>query len=302
MAAVILNDADIEERITPQLAISAMKSALIALQMNELVAPPRVSSNLGSLKLDFTTGALQNHWFGYRSNGISDNRSSEQVVVLQDVRTNSVQGVAIGHLLGPYRTGALGGVAVDLLARSDSRTLGILGSGPQAWSQLWAIASVRKIESVLLFSPNQQNRTSFALKAEEFFGIKASALDSAKDVVEQSDIVVLATNSSRPVIDAKWLKPGTHINSLGPKYENNSEFGFDLAQSCQLLVTDSITQLGALPSPLIIGPDNELSRVTSLSSILAGDSTGRRGQESSLFLSVGLAGTELFLLDALINA
>lgn len=302
MAAIILHDRDIEKRITPQLAIDAMRTAFGALQRKELQAPPRITGNLGNVSLDFTAGALDGQWFGYRSNGATNDGSSEQVVVLQDFSTRSVKGMAIGQLLGPYRTGAIGGVAVDLMSRRDSKTVGILGSGPQAWTQLWAIASIRDIDSVLVFSPNPSKRTSFARRSKEILDLRTTAVESAKDAVESSDIVILATDSSNPVFDAQWLKPGTHINTLGPKYKNNSEFGLDTFHACELKATDSQLQLAAMSDHLIFDSKSELPQITGLSAIYTEDSSGRISDENSLFLSVGLAGTELFLLDALINA
>ena len=114
--------------------------------------PARAYTELGEGRLVFTAGALSGEWFGYRSYDTFDVDRGEQLVVVQSARTGRVRGIAVGKVLGQMRTGALGGVAADLLARPTASTIGVIGSGNQAWSQIWAITAVRHVERVSVYS------------------------------------------------------------------------------------------------------------------------------------------------------
>ena len=92
----------------------------------------------GRGRLVFTVGALRGEWFGYRSYDTLDTSPGEQVVVVHHGQTGRVRGIAVGNVLGQVRTGALGGLAVDLVARPEARTVGVIGTGAQAWRQIWS--------------------------------------------------------------------------------------------------------------------------------------------------------------------
>ena len=106
--------------------------------------------------------------------------------------------------------------------------------------------------------------------------------------VDGADIVVLATSSPTPVIDPAWVAPGAFITTVGPKQVGRAEFGPELVAACDLAVTDSVAQISAYDPPnILIGTPHE-HRLTSLGAVLAGDATGRTGEEQRLlFCSVG---------------
>src|SRR6266849_10381819 len=115
--------------------------------------------------------------------------------------------------LGQQRTGAATGIATKFLSRADSATVGIVGTGWQAESQLEALSAVRPIRRIRCFGRDGSRRVSFAKTMSSRLGIDILAADSAKEAVQDADIVVAATTSSSPVIVGKWLRPGTHVNA-----------------------------------------------------------------------------------------
>ena len=301
MSVSILDDAEILRKVTPKLAVAAMRSALVALSDGQLSAPPRISSDLDTVKIDFTSGNFKNNWFGYRSNPSINGKEGEQIVTLHDYDTGRLQAVAIGNVLGPLRTGAIGAVAVDLMSNKTASTLTILGSGPQAWAQAWAISSVRELNKVKVYSPNEQKRTALVQRIRTELDLNAIAVDSEQIAVEDSDLIVLATNSRQPVINSQWISPNAHINTLGPKYRGNSEFGTDLIERCKLGATDSPKQLETYADRLIFSREH-LNDVIGLSSLVnKTDLNQLESRRPTIFFSVGLAGTEVFLLQALFN-
>ncbi|MDQ7865021.1 hypothetical protein RCO48_39725 [Peribacillus frigoritolerans] len=74
-------------------------------------------------------------------------------------------------------------------------------------------------------------------------------MDSPKKCVEKADIIICATNSRSPVIDADWLKPGVHINTVGPKSMNVHELPIEVAGKSSVISTDSLEQLRAYSTP-----------------------------------------------------
>lgn len=303
MTPTIFNDDYVRRALSASLAIEAIRDAISEADAGRLVAPPRIQSHLGDGMLDFTTGSLTREWFGYRSNDTFHTNAGEQVVVIQDYGSGLVRGIAIGNEIGLRRTGAIGATAVDILSRKSATTLGIIGSGPQAFSQAWAICAVREINQILVYSRNPERKHSFVRRLNDDLETNAGSTSSAEEVVKNSEVIVLATNSRNPVIDAKWVAPGSHVNTLGPKFQHRSEISFSLVDRADIVTTDSIIQLASYTEPLIFDNTEVFGRVVSLGSIQAGRNPGRQnGREISLFFSVGLAGTEVYLLNSLINA
>ena len=255
-----------------------------------------------AVALVFTTGALDARWFGYRSYDSFDVDPGEQLVVVHDAADGRVRGIAVGNELGRRRVGAIGGVAADTLARSDSRSLAVIGTGTQAWAQLCAISAVRDLAEVRVHSRGAERRRAFAGRAESELGLAARATPAAREAVEGADIVVLATNSAIPVIDPDWLAPGSFSTTVGPKQVGRAEFGPELAAVSDLVFADSVAQISAYDPPNVLVGTPQQHRVVSLGAVLAGDARGRTGEEQRvLFCSVGLAGTEAFLLDRLLG-
>src|SRR5262245_4319808 len=107
-----------------------------------LYAPARLRADLGDGELVFTAGRLARTGYGFRVYDTRPTPDSDQLVVVFDDETGRVRGVAGGAWLGAARTGAIGAVAVDVLADPAAGSLGLVGTGSQAWSQLWAIRTV----------------------------------------------------------------------------------------------------------------------------------------------------------------
>ncbi len=294
----MLTDDRLHASVAPAHAVAWMREAVVAAEEGRLQAPARVHVEIGEGRLVFTAGALSGEWFGYRSYDTLDVDPGEQVVVLQSARSGQVTAIAIGNSLGQMRTGALGGLAVDVLAREDANTVGIIGSGRQAWTQIWAISAVRKLDRVSVFSRTANHAVAFAKRVRDELAAECEAVDSAAAAARDHGIVVLATNSRTPIIDPTWLAPGTHVTTVGPKQIGASEFGLDLVEAANVAVTDSLAQLHAYRPPNIVASSRHAEQVLSLGAVVASPSSGRRDDSQiTLYLSVGLAGTDAYFLS-----
>jgi len=136
--------------------------------------------------------------------------------------------------LGQIRTGAASGYATDLLAKRDASTLAIIGSGFQARTQLAAMREVRELGDVRVWSRNEKNRYSFAVQTG------TRSVGTAEEAVRGADIVVTATWSKDPVIEADWISPGTHVNAMGSNQAQRREIPADLVARADLIACDSI--------------------------------------------------------------
>ncbi|MEW2386544.1 NAD(P)-binding domain-containing protein [Micromonospora sp. NPDC047707] len=288
---ILLDDAAVAARLQPGDAVAAMRAALIAAHRGDLVSPPRVHAGV----LTFTAGRLPGRWYGYRS--YDKHLDGEQIVAVHREPAGDLAGLAVGTALGAYRTGALGGVAIDVLARPDATTVGVIGAGRQAWTQLWALSCVRRVSDIAIYSRNPQRAASLADRALAELRLPARGVSTAREAVDARDIVVLATSSPTPVLDPDWLAPGSAVTTVGPKQVNRAEFGPSLPARAQLIVTDSLAQLGSYDPPALLANAPAIS----LGAVIVNEHVGRTSDDAiTLYASVGLAGTEPYLLAHLL--
>jgi alanine dehydrogenase len=136
------------------------------------------------------------------------------LVILYDLETaEPLAIIADGHLqvMRVAATSALGG---RYLARPDSRSLGIIGSGWQAHDHARAYASLFPLQRIRVFSRTPAHREAFAAEMRDELGVAVEAVDSAAAAFEGADIVALCTTSPRPVLDPDWLRPGMFVSSI----------------------------------------------------------------------------------------
>lgn len=298
----ILHDEEVVELLSAADAVGWMGEAIDAHHVGELVAPPRVHTDFGDGRLVFTTGRLRGSWFGYRSYDSFPAEPGAQMVVVHDEASGMLRAVAVGNELGPRRVGAIGGVAAGALAAPDAHVAALIGTGTQAYTQMWALAAIRDIREVRVFSRDPQRRSAFVERIRTLVaGTVRTALD-ARSACEGAEIVVLATSSPIPVIEAAWIGRGAYVTTLGPKQQGRAEFGLDLAEAASLLVTDSVDQIGAYDPPNILAGTSHGHRLVSLGAVRAGEAGTTARDGISVFFSVGLGGTEVFLLDRLAAA
>ena len=100
------------------------------------------------------------------------------------------------------------------MAREDACVVGLLGAGAQAASQLLGLAAVRQLESVRVFSPTADRRRAFAERLGLRLGVPVQATPGPREAIEGADIILAATNSAAPVIEADWLIPGMHVGFI----------------------------------------------------------------------------------------
>ncbi len=294
----LFSDDDVRNHLDAATAVRAVRAALLAHHEGTLHAPPRVRADIGDGHLVFTAGHLREQGlFGFRVyDTIVD---AEQLVAVWDATGGGLQALVHGHELGARRTGALGAVAVEAVACPGPVRLALVGAGVQAWTQLWALHGVREIEDAVVVARRPDRAAAFARRAAEELGLTVRAAVSVEDAVRDRNVVIVATNSAVPVLDAAWIGPGTHVTTLGPKTASRHEIPAALAEQAQVIITDSRAQAASYPEAHLVAPE----RMADLGAVLAGAATGRTSPDQiTLYCSSGLAGTEVALAAALCAA
>ena len=127
------------------------------------------------------------------------------------------------------RVGGTTALGVKLMARPDSKYVGVLGSGAQAEAAVECTAAVLPLERVKVFSPTRENRERFARDMSERINVEVIAVGSAESAFDGADIVLTATSSYEPVYEREWLKPGMHLG-IGTLLEDDPRT-FDMSRS-----------------------------------------------------------------------
>ena len=212
--------------------------------------------------------------------------------MLFDPESGELLSILQSDRLGQMRTGAASGVATKHLAREDATTLGLYGAGWQAQSQLEAIAAVRDLTRVIVYSRSEESRKAFAEKMSERLGMEVETTHSADEPAAQ-DIVVTATSAKEPVLLGEWLRPGAHVNAAGSNFLFKSEFDREVVRRASFVCVDSREELGLEAGDLLNPLETGLilpEAIYELGQVIAGQIKGREGPEDiTLFASQGLA-------------
>lgn len=298
----VLTDEDVAA-LPQRTAIETMRGALRRHAQGQLAAPPRHTERLPGGSMTFTVGG-DTSCAGFRTQATlkerdRDEREPNITALWSDGRLTAV---VIDSTLAPLRTGAIGGVAVEALARPDTRRVALVGAGRQAAAQLRATASVRNLESVAVAGRSVERRDAFAMAAAEEIGVPVRPVNTPRDAVAGADLVILATSSREPVIDGSWLEPGMHVSSIGPKLSGQSELTVDVFAASDAIATDAPEQLQAMAQRTPLVCEDHQSRISPLGRVLIEEADGRRSPDDvTLFWSAGLAGTESALADAVLR-
>ncbi|HNL97881.1 MAG TPA: ornithine cyclodeaminase family protein [Accumulibacter sp.] len=297
--ALFLTESDVAQLLTMPLALEAVEAAHRALAVGQALDVPRQRTRLPQTTLHVLQGALPEFGvIGYKA--YTSNRSGVRFLVhLYDASTGSLRAVIEADRLGMMRTAAASGVATRCLARPEARVLGMFGAGWQAEGHLEAIAAVRALDRVKVYSRNAERLQNFCRRMSERLGLEVRAAASPEDVVRGSDLVSTVTTAASPLFGGDWLAPGTHINAAGSNSLIRRELGEDVLKRCSAIVVDSVEtalrEAGDL-LPWLEKGRLHVGQLRDLGQVLAGRQPARTTvDEITLFESQGLAVQDLAL-------
>lgn len=291
---LLLTETDVRSLLTMPMALEAVEAAFRRLADATAQVHPRRRLHLeGFSYLHYMAAA--DGTGGYE--GLKIYTSSRDglrfLVPLFRAKTGELLAFIEADYLGQMRTGAASGVATKYLAREDSRTVGIIGTGLQARTQLEAVAAVRRIERIRVFGRDPGRRERFAREMTARLGVPVEAAPTAEAAVREADILITSTTSSIPVVEGRWLKPGTHINAIGANFPQKRELDAAAIDRANVIFVDSREQAKMEAGDLIQSFEGTPSRwenVKELADLVAGRAQGRTSREQiTLFKSSGIA-------------
>ena len=222
-------------------------------------------------------------------------------VLLYSARDGKLQAMIEADHLGRMRTGAASGLATKLLAKPEARTLGVIGAGRQAFTQVAAVCAVRDIADIRVFSPTAEHCDAFARRVARELGVAARPAASAEAAVADADIVIVITKAAEPVLRANWLKSGVHVNAAGANAAARREVDAETVLRATVRATDHVTQAkeeAAEYRDLVAAGRLKWQDVVELGDIMTGKAIGRRGPaDITLFKSLGIALEDIAFAD-----
>ena len=229
---------------------------------------------------------------------------ADPALVMFDTRDGSVVAVIEAFALGQLRTAGTAALATDLLARADSAVLAVVGTGKQALPQVAAVAQVRPLTEVRVFSRTPASREAFARRVAEELCVACRAAASVDEAVDGADVVTLVTRATAPVLSDAMVQPGVHVNAVGAIDLDRREFEPSILGRCAAVVTDSLPQAQCLSSELrtYFGPDPAgWQGVRTLGQLLA-EGSPRGDADITMFKGMGSGVEDVSLGIAVLEA
>ena len=288
--AIFLTEEDVIRLLPIDEAIESLESAFIeqANQTGKNHARSRTSHN--DLSVTMMVAVLGQAGFGgYKVMG-----SGGSMVTLYGGEKRELLAVIESRKLGQIRTGAASGVATKYMSREDSSTIGVIGTGHQAISQLTAICAVRPIKSIKAYSRNAGRREQFCNEMSNLLGIEVIPASSGEEAISGTDIAIAITNvrTLDPVLLGDWLEPGMHVNAAGANSIDRRELDDNAITKSSIIAVDAIDQAKLECADLTIPTQSGLITwdcVHELSTIVGGQIPGRTSPDQiTLFESQGI--------------
>jgi alanine dehydrogenase len=283
-------------------AIECMEAAFREEGEGATLLPPRINMKAGRGWLRIGPVALEKSgWMGFKAMNLVPGAGVRYQVHLYEIATGALVAIMDAQHLTTLRTGATSAVATRRLARPGPAVVALLGSGVEARAQLEAMQADGKVGSARIFSPTAANRERLAEDFRRRYDMKVTAVGSAEEAVSGADLILAAVKSTIPVLHGAWLRPGTHVNSVGTARRDQREIDPETFVRSARIVVD--TKEGVFGEAGDACAARELLRteVHELAQLVIGGAPGRGGpEEITLFKSVG-TGIQDVALAALIH-
>jgi len=303
-----------EDAVKQVLAWPAMIGKLrevYAVEHPPFAGPPRTLARGKGIWMRTLTGVLPGgSVMGTKQFCFPRSKTVRYIISLFDQESGSLLALLDGRSITALRTAATTAVAVDRMAPQSPAVLCMLGSGSEAHSHARALAAIRPIKELRVFSPTPARREKFARDFQAETGIPARAVASAREAVAGATIILGATRTldGKAVLEGAWLEPGVLVASIGATLPEHREIDSAVIERCDFIVADMpeevMEETGCFRAATIEGIRFE-HKFVSLNALIAGKVDERmRAARQPMFRSVGaslqdLAVAELAYRDAL---
>ena len=293
LVPLYLSEEDVAALVSPAVAVDAVEGCFRRMAAGQVEIAPR-------RRLRLEEGVLADMVASDRELGLAGGKlyastpgGTTFVVCLFDAESSELVAVIEADRLGQLRTGAASGVAARYLARSGAATLGVVGCGHQAVTQVACIrAALPSIERVVAYCRTPEKLADFCARVD------AEPGDSHRDSAT-TDVVVTITSSRDPVVRGEWLTPGALVVAAGANVVTRRELDNTVLERARFVCCDLLEQAklesGDLVEPVAAGVLDWLE-VHELHEVVAGELGGRQSDEDIVvFKSNGLAAWDVAL-------
>lgn len=303
--ALYLTEDQVNSMLTMEIALASLDEVFRARSEGKVGNIPRSRLPIGHGSYNLMAASWPEAGIvGHKSYAAGSGGASFHVM-LYGTNGEGLLAIIEANRMGQVRTGAASGIATKYMANPDASSVGIIGSGYQAETQLEAIAAVREITSARVFSRTTERRNSFAARMSERLSIDVQPAESAAAAVQDVDVVVTVTNTAEPVLTGEMLEMGVHINAAGGNSWMRRELDTHAVSMSDVVVTDDIdqakTECGELMRAAETGHFYWESLVR-LDRIVRGWRQGRtKPEDVTLFESQGVAFEDIAVCKNLLN-
>ena len=294
---LFLTESDVNGLLDMQLALDALDDVFRARSNGEIFNEPRYRLPVGKGSYNFMAATWPKRGLAGHKSYVAGGGGVNFHVMLYGTNGEGLLAVIEAGRMGQVRTGAASGIATKYMARENSTSVGIIGSGYQAETQLEAVFAVRDICEAKVFSRTQANRESFAEKMSGRLGIAVTAVDSSEAAAEGTDVLVAVTNSVEPVVTGDMVEAGMHINAAGNNSWMKRELDTAAVVKADLVACDDIDQTKSECGELMRAAETghfSWEAMVRLDRLVAGLRTARYSDDDvTLFESQGVAFEDL---------
>jgi alanine dehydrogenase len=299
---LVLSESQVRSLIDLDELIAALERAHIQYSTGKAVMPVRLVVPLPQIQGRITSmpGFLnENKALGMKVvTYFQDNPKQNLPAILATIMLfSSETGKMIAAMDGGYitaiRTACASALATKALANSNTPVLGILGAGVQARAHILALARVRQLSRIKLYSPSGKSALSIKADLEKQSGVPIEVVNSAEEAVRDSDLLVTVTTAKEPIVKPEWLKPGAHINAVGSHRPDLREIDGATLKQAKIVVDSHEAIMAECGDILLALNEKSISEADihgEIGEVLAGSKNGRsHASEITLYKSVGIA-------------
>lgn len=228
------------------------------------------------------------------------NKTQQGIVPLFDTETGALKAIVDAELITVNRTAASSAAATNYLARKDATVLAVLGGGKQGRAHALAVSAIRDIKKVNVWSYSEATVDDCCRYLKEHMpGVEIAGFLKAEDAVKDADIICTTTSAKTdvPILEGKWVKPGTHINAIGACKGTNRELDEECVVKSKVYsdMTDAVLRDGGdIAIPLNKGVIDKSHIIGEIGDVIAGTVQGRtKDEDITLFKSVGISAEDV---------
>jgi alanine dehydrogenase len=304
METLILSEEDVKKVLSLEEVTDAVESAFRMKGLGHAQMPPKQYLFLNKYNGDLRTmpaylektdavavKIVNSHPENRKRHGLPTVMAT---IILIDPKTGAPAAIMGGTWITALRTGAAGAIAAKYLANPNPKTIGIVGAGIQARTQLMGLQLVfKKIEEVRVWDRTGKVASKYAEEMKSKYNqSNIYPVKGIKEAVQGADIIVTATPSRKPLVSAEWVDEGTHINCIGADAPGKQELDPAILLKSKIVVDDWSQSChgGEINVPLAKGIIDKEDVWGDICEIVAGLKLGRTSpDEITVFTSTGLA-------------